>query len=169
MGKVTIYDVIRDNYAKVKNNDSIMWETTKMVSDALGPMMDSDPEKYWKLIKDMYAVMCGDHFNENFAEWEVSEMYHKDKQGAMHKGQHWSIDQTDSVFEKMRSKFSNTYNKYDWYVTMNMMYHDNYCMYKEWWPDAAEDVLTLKIAESSANYLADIDAEDGKIWRYLNG
>lgn len=168
MGKMTVYDLVKENYAKVKSSDSVMWQTTQLLSDAVLPMMDTNPEHYWKLIKDLYCTMVGPHYNEDFAEWQVSEMHHKDKSGTVHKGEYWSIAQTTPIFENIRSRIPNTYNKYDFYVVMNMMYHDYGCMIKEWYPELDGDGLAKRCIDMSIAYLADADSEDGKIWNYLN-
>ncbi|MGL5732322.1 MAG: hypothetical protein ACRCX5_14530 [Bacteroidales bacterium] len=169
MGKVTtVLDIIKDNYSRVKGNDAVMWRTTEMLSDAVLPMAETHPKEYWQLIKDLYCTMAGPHSNEDFAEWQVSEMFHKDKIGTVHKGEHWSVNQTTQIYEQIKNKIPNTYNKYDWYVVMNMKYHDYICMLKEWFPEADESHITPKVVDMSVSYLADSDSEDGKIWNYLN-
>lgn len=168
MSKMTIYDITKENYAKAKGDDNKMWNSTKLLSDTICTNCNMSENDYWRLLKKYYSIMAGEHFNKDFAEWQVSQMWYKDKEGKEHRGAHWTLDQTNEVYEKVKSKLPSDYNNYDFYVTANMIYSDNICMYKTWWADASNDVLDGKVIDATINWLSDSDAEKGKIWRYFN-
>lgn len=166
---MTIYEIIKENYQKVKSDDKTMWATVKLVSDALKPMKETDPEEYWMLVKDVYAEICGWHFNEMFAEWQIEQMRYKDRNGMAHKAPHWTKEQRHLAYESIKSKLKNpNYNVWDFGVTLEMMYSDNICLLKEWFPNATEQELETKVVESALNYLNDDDDLEGKIWGRFN-
>lgn len=166
---MTIYEIIKENYQKVKSDDKTMWATVKLVSDALKPMKETDPEEYWMLVKDVYAEICGWHFNEMFAEWQIEQMRYKDRNGMVHKAPHWTKEQRHLAYESIKSKLKNpNYNVWDFGVTLEMMYSDNICLLKEWFPNATGQELETKVVESALNYLNDDDDLEGKIWGRFN-
>ena len=150
--------------------ESVMWAATKRVSEYLDDMKNNDPKKYWALIKETYADMCGPHFNEEFAKWQIEQMYYKDTNGEFRYSPNWNISQYKSSFETYRPKIINkTYNCWDWAVTLEMCYTDNHCLLKKWFPQSSEDDIKCKAAEMAVNFLNDDDdTEDGRIWRRFN-
>lgn len=163
---MTIYEIIKDNYQKVKSDDKLMWATTKMVSDALEDCMeDACPEGYWRLIKDIYAEICGWHFNEKFAEWQVSQFRYKGADGRDYSGGHWSKQQTDMVHEKHKSKIPSSYNAWDVYVGLNALYADLCKSKYERHPDTYEQEI---IDDAIAFWFNDVDMPDGKVFWYFN-
>ena len=101
----------------------------------------------------------GPHFNEEYALMAVS--YMKNEDGT--KGAHWSIEQTTSVANQYGIDLStDKYNKYDWFVTMNMFYSDYY-----------KAILSISNSNSVKHYvdlskawLEDKDVDEGKMWYY---
>lgn len=150
--------------------EAAMWAATKRVSEYLDEMKEKEPKKYWALIKETYADMCGAHFNEEFAIWQIDQMYYKSPNGEIHNAPNWSIAQYKNSFETHRHKINNKfYNCWDWAVALEMCYTDNHCMLKRWFPDATEEEIKAKAAEMAVNYLNDDDdGEDGRIWRRFN-
>lgn len=162
------YELIKEYGAN--KGEKAMWVATKMVSDYIKPMNGSDPEGYWRLMKDTYAAMCGKHYNEEFAMWQIENMHFKDKKGEVHHAPHWTKSEYKSAYESMKSKLRNSnYNMWDFAVTIEMIYSDDYCLYKEWWPDASQEVIESKVVDAAINYLNDDDDTDGKIWKRFNG
>ena len=162
------YDLIKE-YGAGKS-EKVMWMATQRVSDYIKPMKDADPNGYWKLIKDTYADMCGKHYNEKFAMWQIEQMHYKDKKGMVHYAPHWTKEQYHNAYDAIKSKLkNNNYNMWDVAVTLEMLYSDNICMYREWWTNATEEQLDEKVVEATINYLNDDDDTDGKIWKRFNG
>ena len=79
---MSIYDLVK-KYGKGKG-ETVMWDATRMMSDALKPMKETDPDHYWHLVKQMYALMNGPHFDEDFGRWQISQMHFTDKAGKQH-------------------------------------------------------------------------------------
>lgn len=143
----------------------MIWVSLKRLSDALAPMMDAHPEEYWHLLKCMYYDMCGGHYNEEFAEWQIYQMYYKDAQGVEHKSPFWTMEKAIEIYKTIKSKIPSQYNEWDFAVTLSMVYSDNICMYKKWWDGASDEILMQKVIDSAVNYLDDSDDKTHeKIW-----
>jgi hypothetical protein len=163
------YELV-EKYGQGKG-EKVMWQSTKAVSDALEPMKKSNPEEYWKLMRDTYALMVGKHYDDRFGEWQIEQMYFKDKNGEIHKAPRWSKEQYRAVFENVKPKLKDSsYTCWDLAVTLEMMASDYYCLIKEWYPDFTEGDMDKKFIEMSLAYLNDDDDKvGGKIWRRFNG
>ena len=164
---MSYYELIKEYGAN--KGEKAMWIATEMVSEYIKPMKHTDPEGYWKLMKDTYAAMCGRHYNEKFAMWQIEQMHFKDKKGMEHHAPHWSKDQYQMAYDSVKPKLRNAaYNMWDFAVTLEMLYSDNICMYREWWPEAEDKVLEGKVVDAAVNYLNDDDDAEGKIWKRFN-
>lgn len=143
-------------------------EVFETISDYVEECKEHYEEEYSELLRDLHEDVHGEHFNEHFAICEVNKMFHKDKEGNKHTGPHWTKERTDDVFNKIKSKIPQDYNTWDWYVTLNMIYHDNIVLVKGWFPEEDESKHTERIVEMAVNWLNDSDDLDGKIWCYFN-
>lgn len=153
----------------VGKGESAMWKSIEYISDVLEPMKKTNPEQYWKIVKGMYASMVGEHYNEEFAEWRVEQMYYEDKNGGKHKAPYWSQEKIKHIYEENKHRIPSEYNCWDFYVTMNMVKSDHYCMLKDWFPNTSEEEMNNKLVCMTINYLNDADAPYAKtkIWSYL--
>lgn len=166
MGK-GFYEMIK-KYGSGKGEEA-MWKSVKMMGELVDELKDVDEERYWKVMKDMYSVMCGPHFNEEFGMWQIEQMYFKDKEGNIHHSPNWSKEQYRQAYEAYKGKLRD-YTCWDFAVTIEMQYTDYHCRLRNWFPSASEDDLKGKAVELALDYLDDIDDEKGgKIWKRFNG
>lgn len=156
--------MIEEARAKGLTSEKIMNASIADVQDLLDQIKGAHEDLYWRFIKKQHEHMFGCHYNENFGMWRIEQMHYKDKAGSIHKAPHWTKDQYKTAYESVKSKLPATYNCWDFAVTLEMLYSDNICMYKAWWPDAADDVLEGKVVDAAINYLNDDDDTDCKIW-----
>lgn len=164
---MTIYEVLK-KYGTGKG-EATMWQTTKMVSDALMPMMNERPDEYWALIKNIYAEVAGPHFNEEFGKWQIEQMYYVDKEGRKVMSPHWTKSQYQMVYENNRNKLKKAYTAWDFAVTLEMLYSDYVMLFHEWFPTASESDMDTHFVQMAIAYLNDPDdAEEGKIWFKYN-
>lgn len=162
------YDLIK-KYGSGKG-EAVMWAAAKRVSEYLEELKEREPERYWGIIKETYADMCGPHFNEEFAVWQIEQMFYKDMNGEVHYAPNWSVQQYRNSFEMYKSKLRNkAYTCWDWAVAIEMCYTDNHCLLKMWFPNATEDEIKAKALDMAVNYLNDDDDNDeGRIWHRFN-
>lgn len=108
---------------------------------------------------ERHERMYGPHFNEKCALKVVSKMINED--GSV--GQHWSLPETTSVASQYGVSFNTyKYNKYDWYVALNMVYSD---YYKAIHSLTGTDNIKCFVELAKA-WLNDKDVEEGKMWYY---
>ena len=123
------------------------------------------------LIRKIHETLHGKHFDEECAEKTVSKMYYiKDGTSAKTYGAFITLEQSNKIFSRYKDDISKAYNNYDFFVAMNMIYSDNYNLYRKWFKEPTEDVLVNVVTEATINWLNDVDSpysEDTKIWSYL--
>ena len=86
----------------------------KILIDLISDLKYTDYDKYKKIELKLYKRVYGEHLNEELAKSWVADMENKDGT----KGEHWSIEQTN--------QYAGSYNKYDFYAVLNMVYSDFY-------------------------------------------
>lgn len=105
-----------------------------------------------------YEAKHGPHFDDEHARKAVSKMENEDGS----KGQHWSLEETSALANQYGIRFDDKFNKYDWYVALNMVYSDYY------------RVIVNMTGSNNAKYfvelakawLCDKDIDEGKMWYY---
>lgn len=156
--------MIEEAKAKGTASEKAMWQGIDDVVELLDVMKKEHPDRYWSFIRRTHERMFGCHYNRLFADWRIEQMHYKDKAGAVHHAPHWTHEQHKSAYESIKAKLPSAYNMYDFAVTLEMLYTDNICLYRTWWPEATEAQLETKVVEAAVNYLNDDDDPDGKIW-----
>ncbi len=160
-----IYNLIQ-KYSKNKS-ESIMWESVKMLSECLQHMLSE--EDYKCITKKIYYILQGGHFNEEYAKEIVAKMYYINDNKKVY-APYWVDNEVMQLYETVKKNIPQEYNKWDFYVTLNMIKSDNYILLKTWYPEATNDELAKKFVDLTVNWLNDSDNPYGteKIWKYLN-
>lgn len=105
-----------------------------------------------------YEAEHGPHFNEEKARKAVSKMENEDGT----RGPHWSIEETTSLANQHGIRLDEKFNKYDWFVALNMMYSD-YCRVLV---NITGSNNTKNYVELAKAWMADKDIDEGKMWFY---
>lgn len=101
----------------------------------------------------------GPHFNEDYAMMVVGQMQNEDGS----RGEHFSIDQACALAQQYGiNLYTEKYNKYDFYVALNMLYSD---FYKPISTLVTGDKVRFYVEMAKA-WLNDKDVEEGKMWNY---
>lgn len=157
--------MMEDAKSKGIATEKVMWDSIDELEDMLCTLKKEHPEMYWVFIKKTHKAIFGAHYNEDFGEWRIEQMFFKDKNGMEHKSPYWRKEDYRAVYEANKGKLKNPkYTCWDLAVTLEMLRSDNYCLYKSWWPEATDEQLNGKIIEAAINYLNDDDDMEGKIW-----
>lgn len=138
------------------SNEQKMWKSIDAMSEVLAILEDEHPDEYWDMMRCQHEIMFGPHYNEDFANHDLSNVHWTSKDGKMHNGAHWSKEQVVDAVKGM--PFPSGTTDCDKYVAFNVFYAD---LCKD-----MEEADILKHAH--AFYFADEDAPEGKIWRYMN-
>ena len=70
-----------------------------------------------------YEAEHGPHFNEEHARKAVSKMENEDGT----RGPHWSVEETTTLASQYGINLGSRFNRYDWFVALNMVYSDTSC------------------------------------------
>lgn len=78
-------------------------------------------------------------------------------------------DKVSKEYNNIRNNIKN-YNQWDFYVTVQMIYSDNYTLLRSWFPNISDEELCEKVFQMAVNWLDDEDNPFGnkKIWCYFN-
>ena len=140
--------------AVASNDPSLMNNINDVIDEFLCETECECSHCYWKLIRRLHCAVYGPHFDEKMAKYAVSQMMNDDGT----KGEHWTPTNTLAVANSSNIVFtSTTFNEWDWYFTLNMMYSD-YFKYLASNTDAYVNLAKL--------YLNDADVPVGKAYRY---
>ena len=162
---MTMYNMI-DTYGKGKG-EKVMWESVKIISDAVENHMDEKDKDH--LMRKVFHAISGGHYNECFAKEDVTKMYYVDDSGRKHCGPFLTEEKIFSVYDQVKDTIPG-YNKWDWYVVMNMIISDYAHLVKRWFQDNSEEQMEKRFIELALNWLHDEDNPYGseKAWGYFN-
>lgn len=161
------YDMVKANYNKLRNDDSVMWGNVEMWDKHLEEMREHHPDKYWEIMRNTHEMMYGKHYNKEYAEWEVEQMHHKGKDGKAYKGEHWSYEQTTEVMSGYRNVLPPEITPCDFYVALNAQWHDYHCVTMKLFATEAE-VDKAIIEGAVAFWFMDDDwGNNDKVWEYF--
>ena len=105
-----------------------------------------------------YEAKHGPHFNEEHARKAVSKMENEDGS----RGQHWSLEETTSLANQYGVRLDEEFNKYDWYVALNMVYSDYYKVIV----NMTGSNSSKYFVELAKAWICDKDIDEGKMWYY---
>lgn len=159
--------MVKDNIARLKGNEGAMWQSIEILDDMLEDMKEDNPNKYWCYMRRLHEAMFGEHYNKEYAIWEVEQMHHIDENGKVNKGEYWGYEETTAVMSKYRTKLPIEITPCDFYVALNAQYHDYWCLERKKHP--TEEATEAAIIEMAIHFWfldEDWDAPT-KVWRYF--
>lgn len=147
-------------------NEKTMWRSVDSLDEMLCVLKEEHPDMFWDFMREQHEAFYGQHFDEMFALWQVSQMYHKTADGKECKGEHWSVENATEVYSKHKSKLPADTTVFDVYVALNGNWHDKAELFKKW---DAEEFEQMIIEDAICFYFMDCDwKSDGKVWDYMN-
>lgn len=78
------------------------------------------------------------------------------------RGQHWSVEETSALANQYGIRFDSKFNKYDWYVALNMVYSDYYKVIV----NMTGSNNSKYFVELAKAWICDKDIDEGKMWYY---
>ena len=163
--KMHLYDLTKQ-YGKGKG-EGMMWSTVEIISEAVEHSMPEEEKHH--LMREIFAMMNGGHYDDMFAREDVAKMYYTDNRGVKYDAPYWTDSDIRAVYDSVRGDIQN-YNYWDFYVALNMIKSDNCALLSKWFPDQTPEQRDTKLVEMTINWLNDPDYShpDAKIWYYLN-
>ena len=140
-------------------SEKMMWDSIDDVEEMLCALKKEHPHKYWKFIRKTHGLLYKGHYTEEFARYDVEQIYYTNRKGEKKEGEYWSVEQ---VVEAMKPyPLPSGVNKWDLYVAANILRSD---LCKDF-----DDEQVLKA--TYAFFFKDEDwTQDGsstKIWDYM--
>lgn len=105
-----------------------------------------------------YEQEYGPHFNLEESHKAVNKMQNEDGS----RGPHWSIEETTSLANQYNVNLRDRFNKYDWFVALNMIYSDYYKVIV----NISNSNNAKHFVEFAKAWLNDKDVDEGKMWYY---
>ena len=138
------------------HRELIKYATPEQLKDFVLGSLDMIKETNHDLYEDLemylYKMIYGCHFSEWLLKKATSEM--KNEDGTT--GEHWTLEQTNSVARSKGVMFSH-YNQYDFNYVMNMLYSDYYGSV----PNDTDTYYKMAV-----KFLNDKDSKEGKAFHY---
>lgn len=107
---------------------------------------------------ERHEEMYGPHFTEDCAEEVVANMRNEDGT----RGAHWGLKETTQLAEQFDVDLRGEFNKYDWFVALNMIYSDFYKVIV----NLTNSDHVKYFVEFAKAWLKDKDIDEGKMWKY---
>lgn len=127
-----------------------------------------DEEDLFEIMKDFHERLAGKHFNEPYAIYQVSQMYHTNNKGVKIDTPLFSIENAKKIYDRRIRPLNKDVTMWDVYVALNAQYHDNIDLYEKWFSNANDSEIEEKIIEAIiANWFEDEDASSDKVWEYF--
>lgn len=127
-----------------------------------------DEEDLFEIMKDFHERLAGKHFNEPYAIYQVSQMYHTNNKGVKIDTPLFSIENAKKIYDRRIRPLNKDVTMWDVYVALNAQYHDNIDLYEKWFSNANDSEIEEKIIEATiANWFEDEDASSDKVWEYF--
>lgn len=152
---------LNDVVAGAKASGSVPEAKLMAVIEDASSMLDKaqkepiSKECYWKFMRRVHTILCGPHYNQEFAMWDISMLSWTNRKGEKKTGAYWTLDQIEEAAKPL--SFPSGTTKWDKYVAFNVFYSD------------MSSVMSDDQILSSAYkfFFADEDAPSGKVWLYM--
>lgn len=154
------------NIASLSTSDII--EAISCFHHVFDYVEEKDKPTFWKAIKSFHERIRGEHFDEMYAKYQVSNMRHTKRNGSVCTGEVYTIENAKHIYEKYVRTVDSSYNCYDVYVAINSQYHDYSNLYLTWHENFTPEQIDEKIINSAIVFwFKDEDAGQGKVWNYF--
>lgn len=120
-GKIMGFYELIDKYGKGAS-DAKMKELTCTLDKFFEMLKDAHREKYKYLMREVFGVLNNHHYDEHYAEKDISCMEYTDRTGVKRKGGHWTLEEAEEQYKKLQVPSS--VGKYDWWVAINASFAD---------------------------------------------
>lgn len=103
-----------------------------------------------------YEKEHGPHFNEEYARKAVMKMENEDGT----RGPHWSLEETTTLASQYGIALGSKFNRYDWFVALNMVYSDYYRVIKNIIKQASSMVpppMKQMLPQNMQNVMKEVD------------
>jgi hypothetical protein len=150
-------EMIEQARSRGVTSEQVMWGSIEEFDNMLCQIKENDPALYWDFIHKQHKALYKGHYDEEFAKYDLQQVYYINKQGEKTNKPYWTVDQVEEATKGYN--FPNGTTKWDKWVAFNSAFADH-C--KDF-----DEASILKIGYSF--FFADEDwPTDTKIWDYMS-
>lgn len=152
-------EMIEQAKARGVANEQTMWQSIDAMEGLLLQMKEAHPALYWKFVHDQHKVLYKGHYDEEFAEYELGNVYYINKAGEKTNKPYWTVEQIEEATRGFNYPSGTT--KWDKWVAHNVFRSDTM--------KSLPDDLALKAGWEF--FFDDIDfKKEGttKLWEYMH-
>lgn len=151
--------MVREAQKKGLATEEKMWQSVAKLGEGLAALEVTDPNAYWRIMRDQHRIMYDGHYSEEMAEHDVAKLRWTTKDGQKGSGAHWTKEQVTAA--TAGRAFPRGVNEWDKWVAYNSM-----------WSDLTKELTDEEILKAAwLFYFADEDWHEGKectkIWDYM--
>lgn len=150
--------IIEKAREKGLTSEAMMWSGIKDIDNLLCVIKEVEPQMYWDFLRSQHKALYKGHYDEDYAEYDLSQVYYTDKSGMKKTGPYWSASQIEDATKSM--SFPSATNKWDKYVAFNVFKSDL--------TKSLNDEEILRAAHEFFFQDEDFKKEDTtKLWEYM--
>lgn len=141
------------------SSEAAMYAGIDDVDVMLQDVKENNPQLYWDFLRRQHKNLYKGHYTEDYARYDLSEIYYTDKNGDKRVGPYWTVEQVEDATKSM--SFPAGTNKWDKWVAFNVFKSDLATEYND------EEILR----GAFAFFFKDQDFhKEGttKIWQYMS-
>lgn len=144
--------------AKGVTSEQMMWDSIEDFENMLCLIKEVNGQMYWDFIRKQFKHLYKGHYDEEFAVYDLGEVYYIGKNGEKTNRPYWTVEQIEDATKSMG--FPSGTTKWDKWVAFNVFRSDTM--------HSLPDDLAIKAAHEF--FFEDIDfRKDGttKLWDYM--
>jgi len=103
-------------------SEALMWSGIKEVDKMLCVIKEVEPQMYWNFLRSQHKALYKGHYDQDYADYDLSQIYYTDKSGMKRSGPYWPLEKIEEATKAMN--FPNGTNKWDIYVAFNVFKSD---------------------------------------------
>jgi hypothetical protein len=152
-------EMIEQARSRGVTSEQVMWGSIEEFDNMLCQIKENDPALYWDFIHKQHKALYKGHYDEEFAKYDLQQVYYINKQGEKTNKPYWTVEQVEEATKGYN--FPNGTTKWDKWVAFNVFRSDTM--------KSLPDDLALKAGWEF--FFDDIDfKKEGttKIWDYVH-
>lgn len=152
-------EMIEQARSRGVTSEQVMWGSIEEFDKMLCQIKENDPALYWDFIHKQHKALYKGHYDEEFAKYDMQQVYYINKQGEKTNKPYWTVEQVEEATKGYN--FPNGTTKWDKWVAFNVFRSDTM--------KSLPDDLALKAGWEF--FFDDIDfKKEGttKIWDYVH-
>ena len=78
-----------------------MWSGIKEVDKMLCVIKEVEPQMYWNFLRSQHKALYKGHYDQDYADYDLSQIYYTDKSGMKRSGPYWPLEKIEEATKAM--------------------------------------------------------------------